>query len=140
MAALTITAANVGLSTESGASTSAVQFGEAITQGQAVYQNTSDNKYYKTDADDTVAKSLCAGIALTKGDADDYGVICTDGDMDLGATLTIGETYALDGGGTTGAIAPVADLATGDWVTILGVAITASRIHLDIYASQIQRA
>src|SRR5690606_160513 len=63
MANISQTAANVAV----GASTTPtrlVQFGEAVTQGQPLYQHT-DGKYYQCDANDGVAKALAAVIALT---------------------------------------------------------------------------
>ena len=50
--------------------------------------------------------------------------------LDVGATLTIGETYVVSS--NAGAIAPIGDLTTGNCVTILGTAITAGKLPLNI--------
>ncbi len=135
MADLSITAANVGIQS-TGATTSKVQAGESITQGNPVYLSTGDSKYYQCDADAGAANAQCAGVAMTPADADGYFIMATPSDnttIDLGATLTIGTIYVLSG--TKGAIAPSADLASGDYVTVLGVATAADKLVLKINVS-----
>lgn len=130
MADLIITAANVAFT--SGSAPTAVQVGEAVTAGQALYP-ASDGKYYLGDADDST-KDAVTKIALSAAAADQYTAVAGDGDtLDLGATLTVGETYVLSD--TPGGIAPIGDLATGDYVTSLGVASAAGAITLDIDAT-----
>lgn len=133
MADLTITAANVSLTSDGNVSTMKVVYGETITQGMPIYRKTSDSKYYKTDANTEVATSQAIGIALTPGIADEYGMVISQGPVDIGATLTVGETYVVSG--TAGKIAPIGDLTTGDWVCILGIAETASKLLLKIQYS-----
>jgi hypothetical protein len=133
MADLTITAANVKASSDSG--TKLVQYGEAVDQGEAVYLKASDGKYWLADngASDTAAAK---GIALTPNAADGYGIIQLTGDMDLGATLTVGTIYVVSA--TAGKIAPEADIGTTEYVTILGTAKTAALIQLGIKATGVQ--
>ena len=136
MADLTITAANVGIS-GSGSNTRVVQVGEAVTQGQPGYLLTTDGKYYQTDADDTAAKAVAAGIFLTAASTDGYAVLAMPGStINLGATLAVGTVYVLSG--TKGGICPAADLATGDYTTILGVATTTSSLVLNFIVSGVQ--
>ena len=138
MADLSQTAANVGLTNDAGSQIDASKvYGEAVTQGNAVYLKTSDNKYWKADAD-AAATASADGIALTPGAADEYGVVCTEGYVDLGATLTVGETYVVST--TAGGIAPIADLGSGDYTTILGVATAADTLELNIYVSGVAKA
>ena len=132
MADLSITAANVGLTDTVGAVTQNVQVGEAVTQGQPGYLHT-DSKYYQTDADAGAPNAAATGIFLTPAAADEYAVFLTSGPVDLGATLTVGETYIVSG--TKGGIAPIGDAASGWFKTTLGNAITASRLDVDIDAS-----
>lgn len=131
MANLTQTAANVGLS-GTGATISQVQAGEAVTQGMPVYRK-SDSKYWKADANQTSEVAAAVGIALTAAAIDGYFVMVSAGKTDLGATLTVGETYVVSA--TVGAIAPIGDLTTADYVTILGVASAADTLELNIKAS-----
>lgn len=134
MADLTITAANV--QPYSGASISQVTYGATITQGQVVYLNSGDGEYYLADCDNTSATATAKGIAITPGGDGQIGLIVTAGDLDVGATLTVGEIYVLSG--TAGGIAPEADLASLDYVTILGVATAADSLKVDISVSGAQ--
>lgn len=133
MADLSVTAADVGVSDSSG-SLIIVQAGEAVTQGQPGYLDSNDSKYYQTDADASATAANAAGVFMTAASADGYAVLARTGvTVDLGATLTVGETYVVSP--NKGGIMPVGDLATGDYVTTLGVATTASKLPLDISAS-----
>ena len=134
MADLSITAANVGVN-ETAAQIQIVQAGEAVTQGQPAYQTAA--KYYQADANDTEAKAEALGVFLTPAAIDGYAAIVTRGKVNLGATLAVGETYVVSA--TKGGIAPIADLTTGDYVTILGVASAADSIDLNIQPSGIQK-
>lgn len=135
MADITVTAADVGLA-DTGVVTQTVQVAVAVTQGQVGYLDTTESKYRLADADLSSAAASAAGIFLTPAAIDGYAVIATSGPVDVGATLTVGETYVVSG--TAGGIAPIADLATGDYVTILGIATAAGKLQLDISASGAQ--
>ena len=136
MADLSQTAANVSLTDVTGNRVAAVTAGEAITQGMPVYLQS--NKYYKADAS-TQAAAKCRGIALTPAAADELFVLASpDSTVDVGATLTIGETYVVSG--TSGGIAPIADLTTGEFVTILGTATTAGKLPLNIIFGTVGKA
>lgn len=102
-----------------------------------VYLKTSDSKYYKTDAD-TLATAAAAGIALTPASTDGYLVIATSGGVNLGATLTVGLEYYCST--NFGGICAIGDLASGDYPTRLGFAISASVLQLSIVASSVAKA
>jgi hypothetical protein len=142
MSDLTQTAANVGVN-DASTVIAPVQVGEAVTQGQPGYLNAADGKYYACDATSgtgSAAKAAAAGIFLTPAALDGYAAFAfSPGNVDLGATLTVGETYVLSGL-TAKAIGPLSDLGTGDWVTILGIADAADNLVLDVQASGTQRA
>lgn len=144
MADLTQTAANVA----AGASTlklriTGIQAGEAITQGQPVYQSTADSKFYRCDAD-AAATAIAAGIAMTPAATNGYFALAQSGDspgqalINLGATLTVGQVYVVST--NPGGIAPIADLGSGDFVTILGVATTTALLDLRIVVSNTAKA
>ena len=136
MTDITVTAASVAIQ-GTGGSLSRVVVGESVVQGQPGYLNTSDNKYYQCDADDTAAKAVCAGIFLTPASTNGYAVLALSGtSVSFGATLTVGQTYVLSG--NKGGIAPIADLASLDYVTHLGVASTAAILPLDINVTGVQ--
>lgn len=130
MADLTITPANVALAgSTTGAGPTVVQYGEAVTQGEPLYINSSDGKYYLADADASATAAEATKLAMTPGGADDYGIVAgAEMEVDLGATLTVGTTYVVSA--TAGGIAPIADLTTGDYTCIIGTAETASKIKL----------
>ncbi|MBT8198949.1 MAG: hypothetical protein KJO36_00395 [Acidimicrobiia bacterium] len=136
MADLTITAANVIAA--SGATTKLVTAGATITAGDAVYEDTSDSNEYKLCDADVAGTADCDGIALTGSSDGQPLVIITKGDLNPGATATLGETYVVST--TAGGIAPISDLGSGDFVTILGVATTTSNIAIDIQNSATAKA
>ncbi len=132
MAALTVTAANVGVK-ETGVSLEVVPCGETFTQGQPLYKKSSDNLWYKADSNASSATADAKGVALTPGAASGYAVIVKAGKYNPGATVTVGQIYCV--GATAGEIVPYADLTTGDYVTYLGVGSTSSEITLAIKAT-----
>lgn len=141
MADISQTAGNVAI----GASTTRtqiVQVGEAVTQGQPLYQDATNSKYYRCDANDTAAKARVAAIALTAAALDGFALVALPGSgpgrslVNLGATLTVGEIYVISS--NVGRIAPEADLATGHYVTVLGVATTAALLDFQPVISNVQ--
>ena len=134
MANLTITPADVGVNS-SATQTRIVQVGEAVSQAQPAFLDGS--KYYQAVANDTEAKAAAVGVFMTAAALDGYAVIAMVGPVDLGATLTVGEVYVVSA--TKGSIAPIADLTTGDYVTILGVASSASSLELNPQVSGIAK-
>jgi len=137
MADLVITPTSVAI--QAGGGSSIVQFGEAVTPGQALFRSTSDSKYYLADCD-IEAEAKVAGIAITYGSADDYGYMfnSTGKDINLGPTLTSGEIYVVSD--TSGSIMPYADLTTGQYLTIIGFAKSASLLKLDINVTGLTKA
>lgn len=137
MADITITAANVlpgaNARTEHGT------FGATITQGQAVYRDSSDGKYKLADTDSATAEvKVPRGIALNAGSNGQPATIQTNGDITIGATLTAGTAYYLSP--VAGGIAPLADVAIGDDYTLLGLAKSTTVLALDIQVSGVTRA
>jgi hypothetical protein len=133
MADLSITAANVAKGTDAVVATGTA--GATITAGQTVYLDSSVNQLKLGDAD-AQARSVVRGIALhgaSSGQPIDYQ---TWGNLDLGATLTVGEIYVQST--TAGGIAPEGDLVSTDYVTVLGIATAADNLRLRINASEAQ--
>lgn len=111
-------------------------FGATITAGQVVYKNSSDGEWYLADTDASVTAAAAVGIALCGGGNGQPGKIAIGGTIDPGFTVTVGQIYVLSG--TAGAIQLDSDLAQNDWVTLIGVGLTASTLKLNIYASGVQ--
>jgi hypothetical protein len=136
MADLSVTAANVGVT--SSAVVELVQVGESVTQGQPGYKKALDGLYYKADANASSATAAALGVFITAASTNGYALIVKSGSYLAGATLTVGETYVVSA--TAGGIAPLADVTTGWYVTILGVASSATTLSLDIVRSGTARA
>lgn len=141
MADLVVTAANVALA--AGGKVEDGTVGEAaLTVGMSVYRKTSDGKWYGAQHDGTLAESGGGtggrvGVLLAVGPgADQPCRVALSGGLNPGATVTVGTIYAVGAG--KGGIAPVADLISTKYVSILGVGTTASNIKLDPIISGVQ--
>lgn len=129
MANLTITAANVVKGDD--AQTKDGLAGATITAGQVVYLNPTTKRWGLADNNSaTAAERVAVGIALNGASAGQPLEVQTSGKITIGATVVVGTIYTLSD--TAGAIAPAADLATGEYVTTLGVGISATQIALDV--------
>ncbi len=142
MANISQTAANVAV----GASTTptrVVQYGEAVTQGMPLYF-ASDGKWYQADANDTAAKAAVGAIAVSPGAINGYGIVALPSStpgrslVNLGATLAVGTAYAVSA--TKGAIAPLSDIGSGEFVTVLGVATTTALLDFQPSISNTAKA
>ena len=112
-----------------------VQYGGTVSVGQPVA--ISSVKYVAADANASAALAAAVAIAMTPGVTDGYGVVAVGGSIILvGTTMTVGETYLVSD--TAGGIMPNADRSTGDYVTRLGTASTATQLDLAIQATGIQ--
>lgn len=130
MADISITAANVVKG--SNAVVEAGTAGATITAGQVVYKDASDGKYKLADADSaTAAAKAPRGIALNGASNNQPLSILRSGDITIGATLTPGTAYYLSPT-TAGGICPLADVASGDDVVLLGLAESASVLAVGI--------
>lgn len=143
MADLSPTPANVAL----GASTTptrVVQYGEAVSPPNPLYRNATDGKWYKCDANDGVAKAVVGAIALTPGATNGYGLVAlpssTPGQslVNLGATLAVGMPYAVSA--TAGGIAPVGDILSTQFVSIIGIATTTALLDFQPSISNTAKA
>lgn len=107
--------------------------GETITAGQAVYKAAS-GKWMKADNNSgTALARVPTGIALNDAALDQPLAVLKSGPVTIGATLTAGVAYYLSG--TAGGICPVADLTTGMYPCILGIATSATVLDVDIQPS-----
>lgn len=135
MVDLVQTAANVAA--QAGAGTQRKNAGAAITAGMSVFVATDgDLEPAQHDVDAATARAV--GVALCDAAAGQPCVYAVSGQVNLGATLVVGETYVVGAAG--GAIAPVADVGTGDFSTVLGVAISTSLLKMGIIESGVAHA
>lgn len=130
MADLTITAANVVAG--SGAKKVPGTAGVAVTAGQVVYLDSATNTYKLADNDSaTAAVRSPAGIALHAAAANQPLTILSQGSITIGATTAAGTVYCLSS--TAGGICPSADIATGDYNTIIGIGTSTSVIDVKLH-------
>lgn len=127
MADVTITAsavlASATATTENGTA------GAAVTAGQTVYLSPTTGRYELADADGAADLRRPRGIALNAAGIGQPLRIIKEGDLTMDG-LTAGVTYYQSP--TPGGIAPRADVLTGDYVTVLGVAKSTAVLALDI--------
>lgn len=137
MVDLVITAANV----VAGGSSVTVDgtAGAAITAGQVVYRDATTGRYLLADCDSaTAAARSPAGIALNGAATGQPVEVLTKGAVTIGATLTAGVAYYLSP--IAGGICPVADLLTGDYPTIIGIARSTTVLDVLIHESGVALA
>ena len=104
--------------------------GETIAQGKVCYRRASDNKYMLADNNSATAEARMArGISLNSAALNQPLTITTGGDLTLNG-LTAGTAYYLSD--TPGGICPLADLLTGEFVCLLGLAKSTTVLAVDI--------
>ena len=132
MADISITAANVVAGTN--ASTATGTAGETITAGQVVYKSATTSKFMKADGDSATAGATEPfGIALNGASLNQPLSVPKAGPPTIGATLPAGTAHYL--GDDPGGICPLADLATGDDVVLIGLATTTAILDVDFQIS-----
>lgn len=142
MADLAITPANVERAGNTG-TYRAVQFGEAINAGQAVYQSSTDQKFYLTDSNDSAkpANTGQAAIAVSSAAIDQQGVVArSNAIIEVGAAVMTAGTVLVLSSANPGGIAPAVDLGVGAELTIVGYAQTDALLNLTLDATGITKA
>lgn len=130
MATLTITAANVGVNANANMQSFIV--GQSTTHGKVLYIDPVDNKA-KPTAVTAATTAKAVGINVTFGSGDNATVFCiTSGPLYLGAILTAGVEYYADGSGN---ISTKDELASGEFITRLGIALSTTVLQVKIDAT-----
>lgn len=108
--------------------------GATITAGQVVYKAGTSKKWLLADTDSATAEVREAeGVALNGASDGQPITVQKSGSITIGGTLTAGVAYYLSG--TPGGICPIADVASGDYPCLLGMATSTSVLKLDIQYS-----
>jgi hypothetical protein len=116
-----------------------VLYGATISAGQPLYLDSTDNEHKLADANASTTTAMARGIAVTPGVDAGYGFIARSGSIILvGTTMVVGEQYYV--GPTAGQIIASSELTTGDRVTLLGVAASATQLDLNVKVTGITRA
>jgi hypothetical protein len=99
--------------------------GDGITAGQAIAGDSTTRKLLRADNNAANANLRTPiGIALHAASLDQALMIQTEGDINLGAALTVAVPYFL--GDAPGGICSPADLTSAEFVTSLGIASSVS--------------
>ncbi len=132
MADLTITAASVLAG--SGAVTENGTLGATVTAGQVVYKDTADGRFKLADSNGTSALIRTPyGIALNGGASGQSVKVLRAGPITIGASVTAGTDYWLSD--TPGGICPRADLGSGEYPSLIGLATSTTVIQVDLQSS-----
>ena len=135
MADLTVVAANV----KPAASTVTKKgiAGEAISAGESVFK-AADGGIELCENDQAALDAACIGVALNDAAVDQPIEYAITGDVNMGAIMTIGQTYVV--GAAPGGIAPEVDVIATEFLTVIGVATTTSNLKLGILQSGVAHA
>lgn len=128
MADLTVTASNVAPQT--GYKSRQGIAGEAIDAGECVYIDTADSDKIKLADNGAVATAVVAGIAVNSAAAGNEVSYMYSGTVDIGSGVGKGEVYVVSA--TAGKIAPVADLGTTEYLSILCYGSTTAQLTINI--------
>lgn len=132
MADLTITAANVVAGT--GANIGTGTANASITAGQVLYLDSTTGRYGLADNNSaSAAVRAPVGIALHATASGQPIAFLTSGPITIGATMTAGVAYYLSD--TAGGICPVADLASGEYPSIIGIATSTTVLDVKFHSS-----
>ena len=135
MADLSQTTANVRATSTT--QTIRVTAGESVEAGDWVYKLAADGEYYNASSGSAVLANVRGMVLTAGGDDGDTIEIAVSGDVDVGATGTIGAPAFL----SANAGKMKEDLPTsGMWTTILGGHTTASNFRISILALGVARA
>ena len=133
MADLSVTAANCvpAAGTLIGFGTS----GDTLAAGKAIYLDSTTNTWKLADNNSATAEvRLATALALTGSSSGQPVAYATAGaSVTLGATMTAGVAYYLSD--TPGGICPVADLASGEYPLVIGIAASTTVIKLGFISS-----
>ena len=113
--------------------------GATVTAGMAVYLDEMTNTLKLADANLSLEAAEVKGIALHAASSGQPLKIQTAGELTIGGTVVLSTIYILGAGGS-GGVAPAADLASGWYTSILGVASSATKLRLDIFNSRALKA
>jgi hypothetical protein len=136
MADYTVTPGDVQNS--AGARTVTGDASEAITAGQLVYK-LANGKYGKCDADGATPLYKAVGIALDGAGADQPIAICLE-DPDFVPGFTEDAGVVVIGSATAGGLAPATDVATGMFVSVVGIMKEDNHMVLKILRSDVAAA
>lgn len=108
--------------------------GETIAAGKAVVLSPTTKKWMLADSNSaTAALRVAQGVALNGAALDQPLQVATRGDVTVGAVLTANVAVYLSD--TPGGLCPVADVGSGEYPCMMGMAKSTSVLTLNIQAA-----
>lgn len=105
--------------------------GETITAGKAIYLAAATNRWMLADSNSATAEARQAkAIALNGASVGQPVAFQKSGDITIGGTLVAGSAYYLSD--TPGGICALADVGSGEYVCLLGLAKSTSVLAMGI--------
>ncbi|TBC10007.1 hypothetical protein [Rhizobium ruizarguesonis] len=105
--------------------------GEAITAGKAIYLAATTNRWMLADSNSATAEARQAkAIALNGASVGQPVAFQKSGDITIGGTLTAGQAIYLSD--TPGGLCPLADVGSGEYVCLIGLAKSTSVLAMGI--------
>ncbi|MGO7185295.1 hypothetical protein ACCT14_33055 [Rhizobium brockwellii] len=103
--------------------------GEAITAGKAIYLAAATNRWMLADSNSAAVEARQAkAIALNGASAGQPVAFQKSGDITIGGTLVAGQAVYLSD--TPGGLCPLADVGSGEYVVLIGMAKSTSVLQL----------
>ncbi|MGO6905809.1 hypothetical protein ACCS96_37330 [Rhizobium ruizarguesonis] len=105
--------------------------GEAITAGKAIYLAAATNRWMLADSNSATAEARQAkAIALNGASVGQPVAFQKSGDITIGGTLVAGQAIYLSD--TPGGLCPLADVGSGEYVCLIGLAKSTSVLAMGI--------
>jgi erythromycin esterase-like protein len=105
--------------------------GETITAGKAIYLAATTNRWMLADSNSATAEARQAkAIALNGASVGQPVAFQKSGDITIGGTLTAGQAVYLSD--TPGGLCPLADVGSGEYVCLIGLAKSTSVLAMGI--------
>lgn len=144
MADLSITSANV--EAKVGATVLSGTAGAAIVPGNVLYLDSDAGTLKLADATSagSVAKATAVGVAISTAASGNLCYYVSEGPMDIGASVVVGDIYVCSGANAGGMATETgtvtATLEGGDYFTVVGHVIATDTLYVKIYASGVTHA
>ena len=127
MTDLVITAANVVPGANSKQETGTA--GEALAPGKLIYKAAATNKWMLSDSNSATAEARTpTAVCLTGSGLNQPVVAHRSGLLTIGAAVAANTPYFASD--TPGGICPIADVGTGEYMTEVGIAVSATVIDV----------
>lgn len=114
---------------------------ESISAGQPVYIDVGTASKLRKAAATGATQASAVGIALNAAESDQPVFYAASGVLkfDTASTLVKGTVYIVSANASGGRIAPAADLATGQFGTVLGIAFSDRDLRMGIIPSGVAK-